>query len=404
MGPDTLNAVLAGIVVAVLAAVLTAWLWRYARRWWRWPLRLGTALLCVLTAFAAAALEVNHELSLATTWSEIFGGATPVAAGSGTIDGGPAGVSVVPPTVAGGSQVVQFEVSGRASGIKAPIFAYLPPGYDSAQGKRTRYPVIEAFDGYPGTPNTWLRRLNVQKILDTEIGAHRMAPTVMLFPYQSLDPAKDTECVDAVGGGKWDTYLSVDVPAVVGKVLRVRTDGAGWGNIGYSAGGFCAVNLAMRHPDRYAAAASLSGYFTPLVGGPIGNPYKGSPALFNQNSPLWRAQNLPAPRVALYVACAKDDHAAYKEMVNLGTAVRPPTRLTTSTVPNGGHSKPVWEVLEPPAFDWESSWLAAPQIMPAAIELANPSPAPSDLPPSVPARAAPAATSSPRGSRSSRRT
>jgi hypothetical protein len=160
----------------------------------------------------------------------------------------------------------------------------------------------------------------------------------------------------------------------------------------------------MRHPDKYAAAVSLSGYFTPLVGGPIGNPYKGSQALFNQNSPLWRAQNLPAPKVALYVACAKDDHAAYREMVDLGTAVRPPTRLTTSTVPNGGHSKPVWEVLEPPAFDWESSWLAAPQIMPAAIELANPSPMPSDPAPSVPARAAPAATSSPRGSRNSRRT
>jgi hypothetical protein len=86
-------------------------------------------------------------------------------------------------------------------------------------------------------------------------------------------------------------------------------------------------------------------------------------------------------------------------MVNLGTAVRPPTRLTTSTVPNGGHSKPVWEALEPPAFDWESSWLAAPQIMPTAIVLANPSPVPS-----VPLRAAGAPSASPRRSRNSRRT
>jgi pimeloyl-ACP methyl ester carboxylesterase len=364
MGPDTENALIAGIVVAVLATVLTAWLWRYARRWWRWPLRLGTALLCVLTAFAAAALAVNHELSLATTWSEVFGRATPVADDNGIVNGGPVGAAVVPPAVAGGSQIVQFEVTGKASAIRAPVFAYLPPGYDSAEGKRTRYPVIEAFDGYPGTPNTWLRRLDVQNILDKEINSHRMAPTVVLFPYQSLNPAKDTECVDALGGGRWDTFLSVDVPAVAGKVLRVRTDRAAWGNIGYSAGGFCAANLALRHPDRYAAAVSLSGYFTPLTGGAIGQPYQGSPALFDENSPLWRAQNLPAPNLALYVACAKDDHPAYTQMVRLGGVVRAPMRLTTSTIPHGGHTKPVWEALEPPAFDWESSWLAAPQPMP----------------------------------------
>jgi hypothetical protein len=34
--------------------------------------------------------------------------------------------------------------------------------------------------------------------------------------------------------------------------------------------------------------------------------------------------------------------------------------VTTALVPRGGHTKPVWEDLEPPAFDWLSSWLAAP--------------------------------------------
>lgn len=44
--------------------------------------------------------------------------------------------------------------------------------------------------------------------------------------------------------------------------------------MGYSTGGFCAVNLAIRHPDQFSAAVSLSGYFHAVTDNSTGDIYK----------------------------------------------------------------------------------------------------------------------------------
>jgi len=150
---------------------------------------------------------------------------------------------------------VELTVAG--SGMKMPAYVYLPAAYDA---ERERFPVIEATHGYPGSPKAWLRRLDVLGYLDREIAAGRMAPTVVVFPYQTPSALLDTECTNLTGGPQAETYLTRDVPAAIKTHYRVRTDRAGWGLIGYSAGGFCSTNLLLRHPGEYAAAASLSGY------------------------------------------------------------------------------------------------------------------------------------------------
>jgi S-formylglutathione hydrolase FrmB len=45
----------------------------------------------------------------------------------------------------------------------------------------------------------------------------------------------------------------------------LRVTAHSWTLVEYSAGGFCAINLALRHPEQYAAAASLSGYADPDI-------------------------------------------------------------------------------------------------------------------------------------------
>jgi S-formylglutathione hydrolase FrmB len=267
------------------------------------------------------------------------------------------------PAGASGGRVVAFTVNGKASGISLRAFAYLPPGYDDEPLSGQRLPVIEALAGFPGSPSTWLKALEAPRILDEEITSGRMAPTVVVFPYQVLSNAHDTECVNEVGGIQMDTFLTTDVPEAVTRLFRVRTDAAGWGLIGYSAGAFCAVNLTLRHPDRYSAAASLSGYFRALTDKTTGDLYKGNIDARNQNSPLWRVQNLPLPRVALYLAAAKDDAFEYRELQQFVAATHSPLRVTTQSLPQGGHTRKVWKALAAPAFDWLSSWLAGPVAM-----------------------------------------
>jgi S-formylglutathione hydrolase FrmB len=353
MGPDSLGAEVVFGLLAVAAAAATAWIWDRVRRWWRWPARTVAVALSLACAAALAAVAVNRELELFTTWSEVFGGEQLATGGAF------AGVEAAPADWRG-SRIVRFVVPGRASGITLAAYAYLPPGYDAAP--RSRFPVLEALDGFPGSPHSWLSKLRAQAFLDEEIVAGRMAPTVVVFPYQTPDPTRDTECVDAVHGLRMDTFLTSDVRAAVAARFRVRTDRAGWGLVGYSAGGFCVVNLALRHPDLYAAAASLSGYFEPMTAPGTGDLYGGSVALRDRNDPLWRLRNLPPAAVALYAACSRDDRPSLQQIRRLAAAVRPPLRLTTALVAQGGHTPVTWRALEPPAFDWLSSWLAAPQV------------------------------------------
>lgn len=355
MQPDSLTTMVVTILAAVAGAAGTGWGWDHARGWWRWPVRAVALVLCAGLSLASAGIGVNHELRLYPTWGSIASG--------GRGDAGPvpqpAAASAQPSADPGGSEIVRFTVAGHASHITMSALAYLPAGYRSAANASRRYPVIEAFDGFPGSPNYWVKTMRVQEVLDREIAAGRMAPTVVVLPYQTRDAAVDTECVDAVGGAKFDTFLAVDVPAAVVAQFRVRTDRAAWGTIGTSTGGFCAVNLALRHTGRYAAAASLSGYFEAITDRTTGDLYRGDSRARNENSPLWRLANLPVPATAVYLSCARDDRHALDQLQRFQAAARAPLAVSTDLVPQGGHSSAVWRSVLPAALDWLSGRLAA---------------------------------------------
>lgn len=307
-------------VLSLAAVLLTAVL--LAAGWNRACVigRTGLVLLSVLSVVGAVGLQVNRL-------TEIF-------------------PSVVK-DADGGSQLLRVTVRGALS---LPMYVYLPAAYRTGDD---RYPVITVFHGFPGTPEFWLRDLDAQSILDREIDAGRMAPTVVLFPNQTPDALRDTECTDLRDGPQAETFLTVDVPAFVRAHYRVRTDQAGWGLAGYSAGAFCAINLLLRHPDRYAAAASLSGYAEPGID--IGDGSQNT-----TNNPMWRLSNLPQPPVALWLGWADDDLESARESRRLAAEVRAPLEVTTAVVARGGHNSTVWRLMEAPAFDWLSAHLAAP--------------------------------------------
>jgi enterochelin esterase-like enzyme len=330
-------AALTGVVVVVGAAVLLAARWDRGARW----TRAGLTVLSVVAVLATSALELNRLTDTYPSWSALVGNGR---------DAGPVAVRDATNPSGAGGRIVQVRIAGRASGLTMPAYVYLPAGYDT--GDR-RYPVIEAMHGYPGSPRAWLRRLDVLGTLNREIAAGRMAPTVAVFPYQTPAPLLDTECTNLVGGPQTETYLTRDVPAAIEARYRVRTDRAGWALTGYSAGGFCATNLILRHPGRYAAAASLSGYAA--AGITIGD---GSER--TTNNPAWRLRNLPRPPIALYLAWAADDRHCAADNRLLARLARNPVALTTAVVAHGGHSDAVWRAMEAPAFDWLSSWLARP--------------------------------------------
>jgi S-formylglutathione hydrolase FrmB len=337
------------VVIAVVAAVATALGWEWTRGWWRWPTRVVALVCCVVMAFAVAGVAVNRKLHMYTAWEQFFGDNATAAV--------PDPAAQAPGAGSSASRLVTVTITGHRSGIQLPAYVYLPPSYDSSAG---RLPVLEAFAGFPGTPQTWFDVADPREVVDREIKAGRMPPTIVVFPVQHASPTRDSECVDAAGGAQFDTYLTLDVQDYVGKHFRARTDRAGWGLIGFSTGGFCAANLALRHPDRYAATVSMAGYFTAITDGTTGDLYRGDSRLRDENSPLWRLKNLPVPAIAMYLACARDDVKGLAQLQSMTAATRSPLRLTTGVVPDGGHTGAAWRAMAPAAFDWLSAQLGGP--------------------------------------------
>jgi enterochelin esterase-like enzyme len=342
---DSPHLVVLGIAGTLAAALTWALTWdRWGRIW-----KAAVVAVSVLAVAATAGLQLNRLTEAYPSWSALIGRASRPA--TATDPEGAPGSSPNTAARLGQSRMLSYTVAGPASGLTLPMYVYLPPGYGTSAG--VRYPVIEATHGYPGTADTWLRKLHVQHYLDAEIAAGRMAPTVVLFPMQTTRALLDTECTDLVHGPKSDTFLTTDVPAFVDANFQVRTDRGGWGLIGYSAGGFCSNNLLLRHPDRYVAAASLSGYASPGIA--IGD---GSENTYN--NPAWRLEHLPQPAVSLFLAWANDDRTTRRDSLRLAALAHYPMQVTTAVVAHGGHSHAVWEQMEPPAFDWLSAHLARP--------------------------------------------
>ena len=64
---------------------------------------------------------------------------------------------------------------------------------------------------------------------------------------------------DMVHGGKFLTFLTEELPAMLHDLFPLSTERADTFVAGLSMGGYGAFKLALTRPDLYAAAASLSG-------------------------------------------------------------------------------------------------------------------------------------------------
>jgi S-formylglutathione hydrolase FrmB len=355
MSIDGIGAVIAGVGLALAVTAALALLWDRARVFGR----LALVVAVVLSVAGSAALELNRLTEAYPSWSALAGRETgarpagppgPVAPVAAPRAGVPAETLIGLP---GKGRLETYLVPGPVSRMSMPMSVYLPAAYFTPEGQASDFPVIEALHGYPGTPESWIRRLDIAAHLDREIAAGRMAPTVVLLPYQTPQRLLDTECTNLAGGPQSETYLTEDVPAWARGHLRIRTDRAGWGLTGYSAGAFCAMNLILKHPGEYAAAASLSGY--PGPGITIGDHSEKT-----TNNIAWRLEHLPRPAVALWIGWADDDAGARNGSRRIAALAKAPITAVTAVVPRGGHSHAVWKQMEGPAFDWLSAHLARP--------------------------------------------
>ncbi|GAA3776108.1 alpha/beta hydrolase [Micromonospora maritima] len=108
-------------------------------------------------------------------------------------------------------------------------------------------PVLYLLHGLTDDDTVWTRRTSVERYV-APLGLAVVMPQVQRSFY----------CDEAHGNRYW-TFLSEELPEVCRSFFRLSDRREDTFVAGLSMGGYGAVKWALRHPDRFAAAASLSG-------------------------------------------------------------------------------------------------------------------------------------------------
>ncbi len=246
---------------------------------------------------------------------------------------------------------------------------YLPDGLEAA----APVPVIYLLHGADGTALDWIDQGHVQATADKLIAAHKLPKVIIVVP-----DAENSWYVDSPpsGLGAMGTAISEDLPNWIEAHYPVRTDRHGRAIAGNSMGGFGALRFALSEPQRWSAAAAMSGAFwnwlTPdmvisdkqqehmkkIFEGAFGDPFE--PKRMIAESPLAIAAHMPksAPPPPLFLICGRhDDFHLDQQQPTVEAALRADNIPVTAVMTEGGHDWDTWAMQLPQALEFLGSHL-----------------------------------------------
>lgn len=320
--------------------------------------RLTMLLLCQVTALVTVFAVTNHAQGFYATWDDLLGGSSESGKLSGD-DGGPppggtVGASRPFQRVLRNNQrfepytegFVQTALAGKRSGISGEVAVWVPPGYHDPANRGRSYPVLMLLHGVPGSVSGWVGPMDIGATVEPLVKSGKLQPFIMVVPYIG-GGSRNTECSDVPGRALISTWLTQDVRQMVLDNFRATEAGTGWGVMGYSTGGFCAVSLALRHPELMHAGVGLAS-----------DNFGGSRVAYataeqrQQNSPLWllkHGSGQQRPRILL--AASRQDSSAKLSYSQELQRLAPET-VTLLAFEKGGHSQGTWKKMMPQSLEW----------------------------------------------------
>jgi S-formylglutathione hydrolase FrmB len=189
----------------------------------------------------------------------------------------------------------------EALGVDKDYLVYLPAGYDAKPN--VRWPVFYYLHGLTGKETDWEHGGHLDEAADAMgLGAIVVMPDGDDGFYSDWVTEPDYDACMRDGTGlflpqvqkhkstcvrhrRYETYIVHDLIGEIDSHFRTLTTRDGRAIAGLSMGGFGALELSMRHPDLFSAAASHSGVDALLYRGP--HPYVGGKVELLTNPNEW---------------------------------------------------------------------------------------------------------------------
>ncbi|MEU6484604.1 alpha/beta hydrolase-fold protein [Streptomyces sp. NPDC046887] len=358
--------------VSAAGALFAVTVWRWPRLAGRGPLpvlgRVGLLAAVQLALFAVVALAANRTFLFYGSWADLLGReqqpgvVVDHSAGRGAGAGSVRVLGRQDAPGAPGGRIEKIAVSGGESGIASPALVYLPPEYVRAGHRGRDFPAAVVLAGYPGTAESLITGLDYPRTAYRLVREGRMEPMVLVMTRPTVAPPRDTECVDVPGGPRTETFFGRDLPRAVSSAYRVGAAARSWGIIGNSTGGYCALKIAMHHPERYAAGAGLSAHYRAPEDVTTGDLFGGDQRLRNRADLLWSLDHHApgrAPRSSFLVTTSREGESQRAATLDFIARVRPPARVSSIILDSGGHNFTTWRREVPPALEWLGGRLSA---------------------------------------------
>ena len=351
------------LAIGIPIALVILWLRAPRNSLWALPTLLVGVLFAQATAIGVVAVGVNRDYGFYPTWSSLLG--TPVAPPVIQV-GTRLGLNAVlgtrrpllPLTSGSASDIGRYAritLKGVKSGISQTVITWLPPQYHDRRYANIRFPVVMVLGGADVHIPYVIDRLNFANTASLEIRSGQVAPFVAVFPEINVALPVETECTDYPGSTQAFTWLNQDVRNWAASTLRVTTDSRRWSVMGWSTGGYCAALLHLRDPERFGAAASVEGYFTPgpdASTGNLGQLLMQYPTLAQESSPTWLIEHRPPRSVHLLVMSSDTDPQSYPAAVEFLRREQNVPGIQPYLVKGLGHSLDTYQATLAPILDW----------------------------------------------------
>jgi enterochelin esterase-like enzyme len=212
---------------------------------------------------------------------------------------------VVTGTVVAGSLISPSLKNQRKS-----FQVYLPPSYNTLDGKKKSYPTLYLLHGTPGKPIDWVVGGKVVESADTLIALRSIPELIMVFPDGNGSPGSTSEWGNSYDDRQlMENFVAKDLVKYIDQQYRTIPNAQDRAIGGLSMGGFGATNIAIHHPDIFGNVISVGGYYKAegTIWGP--NTY------YRQlNSPLNTILTMqPAWQLHIFLGAATKDQPYYQD-------------------------------------------------------------------------------------------
>lgn len=253
---------------------------------------------------------------------------------------------------------IQCDFFSETLGVSTSMYVILPQQTRGQIGmggseKREKYPTLYLLHGLSDDHTIWLRRTSIERYV-ADMGIAVVMPAGGRSFY-----------TDMKHGYKYWTFLSEELPEIARSFFPLSDKREDNFAAGLSMGGYGAFKLALRCPDKFAAAASLSGATDMATQAEQLNGTEWAAEWYNifgdldkvrnsENDLLYLARNVAAsngPKPKLYQCVGTEDFLYEQNQVFKGVAEELKLDLTYDEGP-GSHEWGYWDANIQKVLKW----------------------------------------------------